>query len=139
MPIQHINPPGLLQFDAMSQVVATSGGRTVYIAGQSASDVNFEVVGGNDYYAQSVQALRNLRTAVEAAGGGVENIVSSTVYLKNLTPKIAGRFLEALATACEGKPFPPHAFSLIGVASLAGADLLVEITAVAVIDAAVAA
>lgn len=134
MPIQHINPPGLLQFDAMSQVVVASGGRTVYIAGQSASDVNFEVVGGNDYYAQSVQALRNLRIAVEAAGGGVENIVSSTVYLKNLTPEIAGKFLEALATACEDKPFPPHAFSLIGVASLAGADLLVEITAVAVLD-----
>lgn len=134
MLIQHINPPELLSFDSLTQVVVTRGTKTVYIAGQSACNKVFQVVGLNDYRAQATQALLNLKAAVEAAGGSVNNIVNSTVYLKALTPVVVEQFMTAFATAIEGKPFPPHAFSIIGVTALSGADLLVEITAVAVLD-----
>ncbi|MGE8365935.1 RidA family protein [Cupriavidus basilensis] len=134
MPTQHINPTGLLKFDSLSQVVVATGTRTVYIAGQSACNEHFEVIGVGDYYAQSVQALNNLRIAVEAAGGTAAQIVSSTIYLKNLTPEAGERFIEAFATALGGGPFPNHAFSMIGVQALASADALVEISAVAVLD-----
>ena len=88
MSIQKINPPTLLKFDGLAQVVvAAGGGSTVYIAGQSAYTNTFELVGAGDYRAQATQALHNLRTAVEAAGGTVENIVSSTVYIKGLNLK----------------------------------------------------
>ncbi|HQR04648.1 MAG: RidA family protein [Proteobacteria bacterium] len=129
--LQRLNPPGLLSFDAMAQVVSVRGGRTLYIAGQSACDEQFRVV-GNDHYTQSLQALRNLRSAIEGAGGTLAGLASSTVYLKGLTPAVAGSFLKALADT-EG-PFPAHAFSLIGVECLSGTDLLVEITAIAIVE-----
>lgn len=131
MSIQRINPPSLLSFPAVSQIVVARGGTMVHIAGQSAYDKNFTLVGGADYRQQSLQVLRNLRTAVEAAGGTVERIVSSTVYLKDLTPLVAEQFFAALAEGLEGKPFPPHAMTLVGVAALSGPGQLVEISAVA--------
>ncbi len=131
MGIQRINPAGLLSFDLLSQVVIASPTKTVYIAGQSACDENFEVIGAGDYFAQAAQALRHLRVAVEAAGGKVEQIVSSTIYIKNLTPEASERVLAAWSTALDGQPFPPHAFSIIGVQSLASPEVLVEISAVA--------
>lgn len=134
MSIKKINPPALLNFDALAQVVvAQNGGSTVYIAGQSAYTHTFELVGAGDYRAQLTQALHNLKTAVEAAGGTVDNIVSSTVYIKGLTGEASEQFMIAMATAIDGKPFPAHAFSIIGVEALSGPDLLVEISAVAVL------
>ena len=136
MSIQKINPPTLLKFDGLAQVVvAAGGGSTVYIAGQSAYTNTFELVGAGDYRAQATQALHNLRTAVEAAGGTVENIVSSTVYIKGLIGQASEQVMAAMATAIDGKPFPAHAFSMIGVEALSGPELLVEISAIAVLQA----
>lgn len=131
MSIQRINPSSLLSFPAVSQVVVAQGGTTVHIAGQSAYDRNFNLVGGADLHQQSLQALRNLRMAVEAAGGTVDRIVSSTVYLRDLTPQVSEQFFAALAEGLEGRPFPPHAMTLVGVAALSGPDQLVEVSAVA--------
>ena len=136
MSIQKTNPPTLLKFDGLAQVVvAAGGGSTVYIAGQSAYTNTFELVGAGDYRAQATQALHNLRTAVEAAGGTVENIVSSTVYIKGLNGQASEQVMAAMATAIDGKPFPAHAFSMIGVEALSGPELLVEISAIAVLQA----
>ena len=136
MSIQKINPPTLLKFDGLAQVVvAAGGGSTVYIAGQSAYTNTFGLVGAGDYRAQATQALHNLRTAVEAAGGTVENIVSSTVYIKGLNGQASEQVMAAMATAIDGKPFPAHAFSMIGVEALSGPELLVEISAIAVLQA----
>ena len=136
MSIKKINPPALLKFDALARVVvAENAGSTVYIAGQSAYTNTFELVGAGDYRAQATQALHNLKTAVEAAGGTVDNIVSSTVYIKGLNGQASEQVLTAMATAMDGKPFPAHAFSMIGVEALSGPDLLVEISAIAVLKA----
>lgn len=129
MTIEHINPDRLLKFAPLSQVVVARAARTAYIAGQSACNENYEMI-GTDHYEQSLQALGNLRTAVESAGGTVDRIVSSTVYLKNLTPETGGRFIDALSSALDGQPFPAHAFSMIGVEALASPDALVEISAI---------
>lgn len=43
--------------------------------------------------------------------------------------------MRALGVALDGVPFPPRAFSMVGVQSLASPDILVEISAVAVVDA----
>jgi len=136
MPIQHINPNGLLKFDPLSQVVvARNVGSIVHVAGQSACNEHFEMIGIGDYGVQASQALNNLKIALEAAGGTIDHIISSTVYIKDLTPEASASFIDALTTAVDGKPFPAHAFSIIGVAALAGPDALIEISAVAVLEA----
>ena len=100
--IEHINPPGLLQLDAFSQVVVVSGGRTAYIAGQGAFDQNMKLIGPNDLHAQTVQAFRNLRTALAALGVGPERVVSSTMYVVDLDDAKAGILVAAMNVALDG-------------------------------------
>ena len=109
MSVQRINPDGLLKFDQLAQVVVSQAPKLAFIAGQSAMNKQFELVGGDDCFAQSVQALRNLRTAVEAAGSSVDRVLSSTVYLKSLTPAVGEQFMRALGVALDGAPFTTNA------------------------------
>lgn len=131
--LQHLNPTSLLRCDGLSQIVCAKGGRLAFIAGQSAYDQNFDLVGGDDFALQAAQCLRNLRAALDAAGGSVHDLVASTVYVRDLSPQRAAQFAAVLAQALDGAPFPAHAFSLIGVAALAGAGQLVEIATTAVL------
>ncbi|MBK6289202.1 MAG: RidA family protein [Gammaproteobacteria bacterium] len=132
--IEHINPPGLLQLDAFSQVVVVSGGRTAYIAGQGAFDQNMKLIGPNDLHAQTVQAFRNLRTALAALGVGPERVVSSTMYVVDLDDAKAGILVAAMNVALDGAAFPPNASTLVGVTRLGMSGMLVEVSAVALLD-----
>ena len=134
MEIQRINPDGLFELDAFTQIVtAENAGRTAYIAGQGAFDANFKLVGPGDLGAQTTRAFQNLKIAVESLGGRVEHIVSTTMYIVDITPEKVEIFSRAMNEALDGEPFPPNASSMIGVQGLAGEGMLVEISAVAVI------
>ena len=134
MAIERLNPDGLFALDAFSQIVTTEhAGKVAYIAGQGAFDAKFNLVGAGDLHAQTVQAFRNLRIAVESLGGQVDHIVSTTMYIVELTAEKVEIFSRAMAEALDGKPFPPNASSMIGVQGLAAEGMLVEISAVAVL------
>jgi len=132
--IERINPKGLFVLDAFTQIVRTRGGRLAFIAGQGAFDEHFKLIGEGDLYAQVVQAFRNLRVAVESIGGKVEQIVSTNMYIVELDAKKVEIFGKAMAVALDGKPFPPNASTMIGVQSLAGEGMLVEISGFAIVD-----
>ncbi len=135
MKIERINPDGLFKLDAFSQIVtAPATGRVAFIAGQGAFDANFTLVGAGDLHAQTVQAFRNLRTAVESIGGEVSQIVSTVMYIVELSPEKVDVFGRAMAVALDGQPFPANASSMIGVQGLAAEGMLVEISAVAVVS-----
>ena len=92
MPKQHLNPPSLFPSvrHGFSQVVVASGARTVFISGQTAWDANKKIVDRN-LGEQTTQALSNVKTAVEAAGGNLRDIVSLRIYIvhqpeQNLAP-----------------------------------------------------
>lgn len=135
MEIERINPDALFKLDAFTQIVTTSNaGRVAYIAGQGAFDANFTLVGPGDLHAQTVQAFLNLRAAVESLGGTVEQIVSTTMFIVDLTPEKVEIFSRAMNEALDGQPFPPNASSMIGVQGLAADGMLVEISAVAALE-----
>ena len=134
MKVERVNPDGLFELDAFTQIVTAEGhGKVAYIAGQGAFDAEFKLVGPGDLHAQTVQAFRNLRTAVESVGGRVEDIVSTVMYVVDLTPEKGMVFGKAMAEALDGEPFPPNASSMIGVQGLDAEGMLVEISAVAVL------
>src|SRR5690606_41962202 len=56
-----------------SHAVVSSGGRTVWLAGQTALDADGTIVGAGDIVAQYDRALANLLTALDAAGGRPED------------------------------------------------------------------
>ncbi len=134
MSIERHNPEGLFELDAFTQVVtASGGGRVAFIAGQGAFDADFALVGAGDLHAQTLQAFRNLRTAVEAVGGSVDSIVSTTMYIVDLDAEKVGIFGRAMAEALDGEPFPPNASTMVGVQALAAEGMLVEVSAIAVV------
>ena len=134
MKIERRNPDGLFSIDGFTQiVVAENAGRVAYIAGQGAFDADFELVGAGNLHAQTIQAFRNLRTAVESLGADVSDIVSTTMYVVDINAEKVKIFEQAMTTALDGQPFPPNASSLIGVQGLAAEGMLVEISAVAVL------
>lgn len=134
MKIERVNPKGLFVLDAFTQVVVAEGAKKLaWIAGQGGFDAEFELVGAGDLHAQTVQAFRNLQTAVRSVGGEVGDIVSSTMYIVDLTPEKVEIFGRAMAEALDGEAFPPNASTMVGVQALAGEGMLVEISAIAAI------
>lgn len=134
MSIEHVQPPGLFKAEGFSQVVVGTGRRLAFIAGQGAYDAQFNLIGRGDHFAQAVQAFRNLATALDALGATPAQVVSSTMYVVGLTPETLGRFTSAMSQALDGRPFPPNAATLVGVERLALPDMLVEISAVVLLD-----
>jgi enamine deaminase RidA (YjgF/YER057c/UK114 family) len=129
--ILHLQPEGLHRNPAYSQAVAVSGPvTTVYVGGQDAVDADGNVVGAGDLKAQSLQALRNVRTAVVAAGGGLEHVIKWNVLLVEGQPVQAG--FEAFVEMWPADAAPP-VVTVAFVVGLGRPDFLVEIEAVAVI------
>jgi 2-iminobutanoate/2-iminopropanoate deaminase len=134
MPKQHLNPEALfpsLQY-GFSQAVVCTGGRTVYLSGQTAWGAAQRLVGGDDLGAQTRQALRNVRAAVEAAGGTLADVVSLRLYVVNYRRADTGPVGDALREFFPAEK--PPASTWVGVAALAVPDFLIEIEAVAVIE-----
>ena len=132
MAVKKINPEGLLVWPQIAQVAIATEQRLVFIAGQTSTTKDFTLLGGSDLGAQTRFALENLVIALDAAATTPENVVSSTVYIVGLNGEKAGVFAAAMNEALHGKPFPPHPITILGVASLAGAGALIEISAVAI-------
>ena len=132
MTIEHINPSDREAPKGYSQLVATTGGRTLYVAGQGGYDAEGRLVGRGDVEAQARQACRNLADVLAAADAGPEQVVFSTMYVVGLNDETMAAFMRGMNDALDGRPLPPNASTLVGVERLAYSEMLVEINAIAV-------
>jgi enamine deaminase RidA (YjgF/YER057c/UK114 family) len=131
--VQHLNPTGLHQNPAFSQVVIAEGEvRTIFVGGQNAVDASGEVVGRGDIGVQAEQVLRNLQTAREGGGATLENVVKWNIYLVQGQPLEPG--FAAFQQAWGDRPNPPS-ITFLYVAGLAHPDFLMEMDAIAVVPA----
>jgi len=131
---QYINPDSLFPSldSGFSQIVCAHGSKTVYISGQVAWDPHKQIVGGTNLAKQTRQALHNVQTAVEAAGGTLADIVALRIYLVNYQSRPDDGVSDALREFFPKERRP--ASTWIGVTSLAVPDFLVEIEATAVLE-----
>ena len=134
MPKKHINPGSLFPSlgYGFSQIVTASGRTTIYISGQTAWDSNKQIVGGRDLTQQAIQALRNVRTAIEAAGGTLADIVSLRIYVVDYKREHAEAVGGALREFFPKEKRPASTWT--GVSALAVPDFLIEIEATAVLE-----
>jgi len=130
MSVELNNPEGLYNPPTYSHIAVARGSRIVFISGQVGFDADGQLV-GDDHASQAEQAFHNLRTAVEAAGGSVEDITKITIYVVDHAPEVLETLGGARASVFgEHKPTSTY----LGVAALARPGLLVEVDAVAVLD-----
>jgi 2-iminobutanoate/2-iminopropanoate deaminase len=106
-----------------SQAIRANG--FVFVSGQVAIDPATQQVIGGDVAAQTDRAMKNLSGILKAAGSGLEKVVRSTVFLKNMGDfaamnEVYGRYFSAA----------PPARSTVEVARLPK-DMLVEIDVIA--------
>lgn len=129
-----INPETM--YDALgygfSHAALQTSGKTLHMAGQVAWDAQCNVVGGNDLAAQTRQALANIKTVLEAAGGTLADIVRLRVYVVDHSPDKLGVVLPEVGAFFGSVTPPPNTF--LGVQALALPDFLIEIEATAAID-----
>lgn len=133
MPFELLNPDGLERPLGYSHVAKISSGKLVYVAGQAPFDSSGAVVGKGDFVAQFRQVMRNLKLAVEGAGGRPDQLAVLTMYLTDLQAYLGHK--KAIGSAYRdvfGKYFP--AITMVEVKSLYNPDCMVEISGVAVID-----
>jgi enamine deaminase RidA (YjgF/YER057c/UK114 family) len=129
--VEFLNPDGLPRNPAFSNVAVVSGSvRTIYIGGQDAIDAEGNVVGAGYIAAQTEQVLRNLRTALAAAGAGPEHVVKWNVFIVDGQDFRAG--YAAFQRVWGDRPDPPVITAAM-VKGLAHPDFLVEMDAIAVV------
>lgn len=136
MAITLLNPSGLPEIGAYRQVSVATGSKLVFIAGQVAWDASGVTVGAGDLAAQVEQCYVNIGTALAVAGGAFDDVAKLTVYVVDWAPEKMPLFLEGVARAAArlgATPVPPG--TLVGVAALDVPEHLVEVEAVAVLDA----
>jgi enamine deaminase RidA (YjgF/YER057c/UK114 family) len=133
MSIERVNPPSLPAPSGFSHAVVATGGRLVFLAGQTALDQS-GAIAGETVAEQFELALANLLTALTAAGGQPEHLASLTVYAIDLADYRAnGRQIGAAWRKLAGREYP--AMAAIGVSRLWDAAALVEVQGFAVIPA----
>ena len=78
-----INPAELARPRGFSHGIQVTGGRLLFLAGQTGSDAQGRIVAPDDLVAQYEQALRNLKSVVEAAGGKMQDIVKINIFVRD--------------------------------------------------------
>ena len=131
--IERINPGELGRPSGFSHAVSATGGRLVFLAGQTGYGRDGAIVGGG-VVPQFERALGNLLTALRAAGGDPADLVSLTIYAVDLADYRAhGREIGQVWQRQCGREYP--AMAAVGVSRLWDTDALVEVQGFAVVRA----
>jgi enamine deaminase RidA (YjgF/YER057c/UK114 family) len=128
----YLNPPGSPTPKSYHHVVTTEPGRIIFLAGQVAFDSNGSIVGKNDVVAQTRQAMRNLKAAVEIGDGQISDIVQITTHVVDYDPAQLDDITGAIAEFFEPECLPTN--TLVGISSLSTEGLLIEIGGIAVTE-----
>lgn len=132
MELRFINPADLCPTFGWTHVVTVTGGKTIYISGQVSVNERGEVVGKGDLRAQAVQTFENIKRALSAAGASFKDVVKTNLYVVGLKPEHVPILREVRSRYINAEQ--PPASTLVGISALVGADWLIEIEAVAVIE-----
>lgn len=129
LPAQYLEGTPQQKQRAFSPAVVTQGGKTVWLAGQTATeDLNHKSIAG-DFDAQVRTVFALLDQTLKRAGGSLRNLVSMTVFIND--PRNGDRFIELRRPMFPDGKYPASA--LITVSNFARPGILIEIQGIAVL------
>jgi reactive intermediate/imine deaminase len=110
-------------------IEADARGKLVFISGMTARRADGSIAGIGDIEAQTRQVCENLKSAVEAAGGSMDDICRVDVYVRNIE-----QFDKIHKVRREYFKSPPPASTMVEVTKMVSPDYLIEINAIAVVQ-----
>jgi enamine deaminase RidA (YjgF/YER057c/UK114 family) len=127
-----INPPTLAHPIGFSHGILVKGGRLLFLAGQTGSNAEGQIIAPGNLVAQYEQTLRNLQTVVEAAGGKMQDITKLNIFVRDRDDYLAHlKSLGVVHRTFFGAYYP--AMALFEVSRFFQNETLIEIEGLAVI------
>ena len=129
-----INPPALPRPRGFSHGILVTGGRLLFLAGQTGSDAEGRIVAPGDLVAQYQQVLGNLQAVVEAAGGKMQDITKINIFVRDRDDYLAHlKPLGKVHRSFFGAYYP--ATALFEISRFFQDEALIEIEGLAVLGA----